>query len=83
MELNAADEGPVRWDPYDPKFFADPYPIFRRLRAEAPVYRNDDYGFYAVSLYEDASVRAKLSRARLKAGWVRSPYATARLRGTG
>jgi hypothetical protein len=49
MELNAATGGPVRWNPYDPKFFANPFPTFRRLREEAPVYYNQQYGFYAVS----------------------------------
>ena len=32
---------------------ADPYPVFRRLREEAPLYRNDAYDFYAVSRFED------------------------------
>lgn len=46
-------EAAVHWDPYNPKYFADPYPTFRRLREEAPVYYNDEYDFYAVSRYED------------------------------
>jgi cytochrome P450 len=44
---------PVQWDPYDQAHFADPYPAFRRLREEAPLYYNAQYDFYAVSLYED------------------------------
>jgi cytochrome P450 len=27
------------FDPFDPRFFEDPYPAYRRLRAEQPVYR--------------------------------------------
>ena len=52
--MNAAikDSAPY-WDPYDPGFFADPYPSFRRLREEAPVYYNEKYDFYAVSRYAD------------------------------
>ena len=45
-------EGPVRWDPFhtdDP----DPYPMMKRLRDEAPLYYNEEHGFYAVSRYED------------------------------
>lgn len=51
--MNAVSENSVHWDPYDPKYFANPYPTFRRLREEAPVYYNEQYGFYAVSRYED------------------------------
>jgi cytochrome P450 len=29
------------FDPFEPRFFADPYPSYRRLREEAPVYRRE------------------------------------------
>jgi len=48
-------EGAVNWDPYDAKFTADPYPTFRRLREEAPLYYNEPYDFYAVSRYADVA----------------------------
>ena len=51
--MNAVTESAVHWDPYDPKYFANPYPTFRRLREEAPLYYNEQYDFYAVSRYED------------------------------
>ncbi|GAA2118851.1 cytochrome P450 [Actinomadura napierensis] len=41
------------WDPYDPRFTADPYPTYRRLRDDAPLYHNEKYDFYAVSRYAD------------------------------
>jgi cytochrome P450 len=41
------------YDPYDYTIDADPYPVWRRLRDEAPVYRNDKHGFYALSRYDD------------------------------
>ncbi len=41
------------YDPYDYAIDADPYPIWRRLRDEAPVYRNEQHGFYALSRYDD------------------------------
>jgi cytochrome P450 len=44
---------PVQWDPYDQAHFADPYPAFRRLREEAPLYYNAQYDFHAVSRYDD------------------------------
>jgi cytochrome P450 len=43
----------LRYDPYDREIDADPYPVYARLRAEAPLYRNDEYDFYAVSRFED------------------------------
>jgi cytochrome P450 len=41
------------YDPYDVEINADPYPVFRRLREEAPLYRNDTYDFYALSRFAD------------------------------
>ena len=43
----------VYYDPYDVEIDADPYPVFRRLREEAPLYYNEQHDFYAVSRYED------------------------------
>jgi cytochrome P450 len=43
----------VYYDPYDVGIDADPYPVFRRLREEAPLYHNDHYDFYALSRFED------------------------------
>ena len=43
----------VYYDPYDVDINADPYPVFRRLREEAPLYYNEPHDFYAVSRYED------------------------------
>ena len=44
---------PVYWDPYRPDIGSDPYPVFRRLRQEAPLYYNKEYDFYAVSRFSD------------------------------
>jgi len=43
----------VYYDPYNVEINADPYPVYRRLREEAPLYYNDHHDFYAVSRYED------------------------------
>jgi cytochrome P450 len=43
----------VYYDPYDVGIDADPYPVFRRLREEAPLYYNGAHDFYAVSRFED------------------------------
>jgi len=41
------------YDPYDFDIDADPYPVWKRLRDEAPLYFNEKYEFYALSRYED------------------------------
>jgi cytochrome P450 len=43
----------VYYDPYDVATNADPYPVYRRLREEAPLYYNDLHDFYAVSRFDD------------------------------
>jgi cytochrome P450 len=43
----------VYYDPYDVDIDRNPYPVFRRLREEAPLYYNEPYAFYAVSRFED------------------------------
>ena len=43
----------VYYDPYDWDIDTDPYPIWKRLRDEAPLYYNEKYDFFAVSRYDD------------------------------
>jgi len=43
----------LRYDPYDADIDNDPYPTWRRLQDEAPLYRNDEHGFWAVSRWDD------------------------------
>ncbi len=40
-------------NPYDYNFHEDPYPYYRRLRDEAPLYRNEELGFWALSRHRD------------------------------
>ena len=40
-------------DPYDYDFHEDPYPYYQRLRDEAPLYRNEELGFWALSRHAD------------------------------
>ncbi len=46
-------DGEVYYDPYDFEIDADPYPAWRRMRDEAPLYYNEKYDFFALSRYED------------------------------
>jgi cytochrome P450 len=43
----------VYYDPYDFEIDRDPYPVWRRLREEAPLYYNDKHDFYALSRFDD------------------------------
>jgi cytochrome P450 len=43
------------YDPFDFDIDDNPYPIWKRLRDEAPLYRNEKYNFYALSRYEDVA----------------------------
>ena len=45
----------VYFDPYDAELNADPYPMFRRLREELPLYYNAQHDFYAISRYADVN----------------------------
>ncbi len=41
------------YDPYDFDIDSDPYPVWKRLRDERPLYYNDRYDFYALSRFDD------------------------------
>jgi cytochrome P450 len=43
----------VYYDPYAVEINANPYPVFRRLREEAPLYYNEKYDFWALSRFDD------------------------------
>ena len=46
-------ESDVYYDPYDFEIDSDPYPVWKRLRDERPLYYNERYDFYAVSRFDD------------------------------
>jgi cytochrome P450 len=43
----------VDYNPFAPDVQHNPYPVWKQLRDEAPVYHNPDFGFYALSRYDD------------------------------
>ena len=43
----------VEFNPLSDDFFDDPYATYRWLRDEAPAYRNEQYGFWALSRFDD------------------------------
>jgi cytochrome P450 len=51
-KANAVD---LYYDPFDFDIDDNPYPTWKRMRDEAPLYYNEKYNFYALSRYEDVS----------------------------
>ena len=43
----------VEFNPYDKDFAHDPYPIYKQLRDEAPVYHCEPLNFWALSRFAD------------------------------
>ena len=44
----------VYFDPFDWDIRCNPYPVYHRLLDEAPLYRNEEHDFYAVTRFADA-----------------------------
>lgn len=53
MTVSAPND--VHYDPYDVELNADPYPMFKRIREEAPLYYNPTHDFYALSRFDDVN----------------------------
>ena len=51
--MTVTRESDVYYDPYDFDIDTDPYPVWKRLRDEAPLYYNERYDFYALSRFDD------------------------------
>jgi cytochrome P450 len=45
----------LEFSPYDYEIQEDPYPVYARLRDEAPLYRNDGLDFWALSRHADVA----------------------------
>ncbi|MBV8473239.1 MAG: cytochrome P450, partial [Hyphomicrobiales bacterium] len=81
FEIDAARRR-VRLDPREPAFFNDPYPAYDAIRAAAPVFFWEDYGFWCFSGHPDVAALLRdrrfgrqilhvMSRERL--GWPEPP----------
>ena len=51
--MTYTSEDTVRYDPYDVAIDTDPYPTWRKMRDEQPLYRNEELSFYALSRWDD------------------------------
>lgn len=57
--LTTTTRDEIYYDPYDPDLQRDPYPTFRRMREEAPLYYNEPHDFFAVSRFADCEAVLK------------------------
>jgi cytochrome P450 len=44
---------PIAYSPYDEETHREPHPLWRRMREEQPLYRNEELDFWALSRFED------------------------------
>ncbi|MGH8991994.1 MAG: cytochrome P450 [Acidimicrobiia bacterium] len=76
----AMESGSVVFDLNDPVMHADPYPTYARMRAEAPVYRQEPFGVYW--LFRHADCDEALRNPALGSPWG-SPESIAQKLGDG
>jgi cytochrome P450 len=55
----STDTSPLYWDPFDPELRNDPYPLWRRLRDEAPLWHNERHDFWVLSRFDDIEAAHK------------------------
>ena len=72
----------VNLDPRDPQFYENPYPAYRRLHAECPVFKWEQYGHWCFSRHEDVNTLLRDRRfgrqilhvaSREELGWPKPP----------
>jgi len=79
MSRPASATAPLAFDPLDPAFIADPYPFYRRLREEAPVFKTPQ-GMWLLTRYEDVNFALRDKRfGKDYAGTVRRRYGEDRM----
>jgi cytochrome P450 len=65
--MSLGEKTDLYWDPFDADLNMHPYPLFRRLRDEAPLYYNERHDFYTVTRADDVE-RAFVDHKRLISG---------------
>ena len=72
----------VNLDPRDPQFYENPYPTYRRLHEECPVFKWEQYGHWCFSKHEDVNALLRDRRfgrqilhvaSREELGWPEPP----------
>jgi cytochrome P450 len=59
MTDTVLSETPLEFDPFSDEYFNGPYDLYRRMRDHAPVYFNEQYGFWALFRYDDVCAAHK------------------------
>ena len=81
MQINAASRS-VSLDPCDPAFFNDPYPAYAAIRAAAPVFNWEEYGYWCFARHADVNALLRDRRfgrqilhvaSREELGWPDTP----------
>ncbi|WP_214368798.1 cytochrome P450 [Pseudonocardia sp. H11422] len=53
------DTATVVYDPFSAAFQDDPFPVYKRLRDEAPVHHSEEWDFWALSRFDDVRAAAR------------------------
>jgi len=60
MTIDAKQDRDADFDPVDPSFIADPYPVYAQMREQCPVARADRFGgYWLISRYDDVRDAAR------------------------
>jgi cytochrome P450 len=51
--VTITNESDIYYDPFNKEIDKDPHPLWKRMRDEAPLYRNEKFDFWALTRYDD------------------------------
>lgn len=57
-EMRRSPSRVMEYDPFSQEFQADPFPVYRWMRDEAPVFYSEKWGWWALSRFEDVRAAA-------------------------
>jgi cytochrome P450 len=76
MTTDAKQDRDADFDPVDPAFIADPYPVYAHMREQCPVARADRFGgYWLISRYSDVRESARDTEAFSSQGGIVIPPA--------
>jgi cytochrome P450 len=53
VTVSSTTESDIYYDPFNIEIDKDPHPLWKRMRDEAPLYRNERFTFWALTRYDD------------------------------
>ena len=51
--MTITSDSDIYYDPFSVEIDNDPHPLWKRIRDEVPLYRNEKYTFWALTRYDD------------------------------